>query len=187
MRNKLNDLIATDLYRVYGASGKKALIKAIVRNPGFRYIYILRKCQFYNNKNKILLLFYSALLKKYQYKFGIEIPRFTQIGKGFYIGHIGGITVNGKAKIGDNVNVLKGVLIGYNPRGKNKGCPNIGNSVWIGPNSNIIGNVNIEDNVIIAPGAFVNFDVPKNSIVIGNPGKIIYRENTTEGYINYTV
>ena len=32
--------------------------------------------------------------------------------------------------------------------------------------------------------AFVNFDVPSHSIVIGNPGIIIPRENATEGYIN---
>jgi serine O-acetyltransferase len=29
----------------------------------------------------------------------------------------------------------------------------------------------------------VNFDVPSHSIVIGNPGKIIPRENATEDYI----
>lgn len=29
----------------------------------------------------------------------------------------------------------------------------------------------------------LNFDVPDHSIVIGNPGKIIHKENATEGYI----
>ena len=43
----------------------------------------------------------------------------------------------------------------------------------------IIGN-----NVLIAPGAFINFDVPDNSIVIGNPGKIVERgESPTSKYI----
>lgn len=41
----------------------------------------------------------------------------------------------------------------------------------------------IGDNVLIAPNAYVNFDVPSNSIVIGNPGKIIEnRPDATEGY-----
>jgi serine O-acetyltransferase len=31
----------------------------------------------------------------------------------------------------------------------------------------------------------VNFDVPGNSIVIGNPAKIIPKENPTEDYINH--
>lgn len=55
-------------------------------------------------------------------------------------------------------------------------------------NSSIVCNVKIGNNVLIAPGAFVNFDVPDNSIVIGNPGKIIAREESpTDKYIVYKV
>ena len=36
----------------------------------------------------------------------------------------------------------------------------------------IVGNITIGNNVLIAPGAYVNFDVPDGSIVIGNPGLI---------------
>lgn len=50
------------------------------------------------------------------------------------------------------------------------------------------GWVKIGNNVMIAPGAFVNFDVPDNSIVIGNPGKIIPRdESPTKNYIVYSI
>ena len=45
----------------------------------------------------------------------------------------------------------------------------------------------IEDDVLIAPNAYVNFDVPSHSIVVGNPGKIISRDNATEEYITYKV
>lgn len=48
----------------------------------------------------------------------------------------------------------------------------------------MVGKINIGDDVLIAPNAFVNFDVPSHSIVIGNPGTIIIRENATESYIN---
>lgn len=41
----------------------------------------------------------------------------------------------------------------------------------------------INDDVLIAPGAYVNFDVPSDSIVLGNPGKIIHKDNAVEGYI----
>lgn len=42
--------------------------------------------------------------------------------------------------------------------------------------------------MLIAPNAFVNFDVPDNSIVIGSPGKIIQRESSpTAKYIVYSV
>lgn len=52
----------------------------------------------------------------------------------------------------------------------------------------IIGNIIIGNNVLIAPGAFVNFNVPENSIVIGNPGKIIQRNSSpTKKYIVYPI
>ena len=181
----IKDIIDADLYRVYGARGKKELIKTIFNNPGFRYVYIMRKCQYYKEKSKVIFIFYYVLLKHYQYKYGIQMSYKTQVGKGFYFGGINSITVNKDTKIGENVNILKGVLLGYNPRGEKKGCPIIGNKVWVGPNSIIVGNVKIGNEVIIAPGAFVNFDVPDNSIVIGNPGKIISKENTVDKYINF--
>lgn len=54
-------------------------------------------------------------------------------------------------------------------------------------NSIIVGGVTIGNNVLIAPGAFINFDVPDNSIVIGNPGKIITRdESPTKKHIVYS-
>ena len=43
------------------------------------------------------------------------------------------------------------------------------------------------NDVLIAPLAYVNFNVPDHSIVIGNPGKIIPKENATQGYIQNRV
>lgn len=59
--------------------------------------------------------------------------------------------------------------------------------MWIGTNAVVVGNVHIGNNVLITPLAFANFDVPDNSIVIGNPGKIIPREKATEGYLQNRV
>lgn len=53
---------------------------------------------------------------------------------------------------------------------------NIGNHVWIGTNSIILKGVTIGDNSIIAAGSVVNKDVPPNSLVGGNPAKVI-KEN----------
>ena len=50
-------------------------------------------------------------------------------------------------------------------------------------NKLLVGNVHIGKDVLIAPLSYVNFDVPDHSVVIGNPGKIIPKENATENYI----
>ena len=78
---------------------------------------------------------------------------------------------------------MQGVTIGYERRGERQGNPTIGNKVWIGSNAIIVGKIFIGNNVLIAPGSFVNFDVPDDSIVLGNPGKIIPKKNATEGYV----
>ena len=51
----------------------------------------------------------------------------------------------------------------------------------------VVGNIKIGNDVLIAPLSFVNFDVPDHSIVIGNPAKIIHRENATLGYVGNRV
>ncbi len=55
--------------------------------------------------------------------------------------------------------------------------PIIEDNVFVGPNSVIIGGIRIGRNAIIGAGAVVTKDVPANSIVAGNPAKIIgYQE-----------
>lgn len=109
------------------------------------------------------------------------------IGPGLYMGHVHGITLNPKVKIGKNCNIHKGVTIGQENRGKRKGVPVIGDEVWIGINATIVGNVHIGNDVLIAPGAYINFDVPDHSFVVGNPGVIRHAVHATDGYINRKV
>lgn len=114
----------------------------------------------------------------------VEISPATAIGPGLFIGHPYGITVNPKSRIGKNCNIHKGVTIGQENRGKRKGAPVIGDCVWIGVNSTIVGNVTIGNDVLIAPNSYVNRDIPPHSVVFGNPCQIKEKENATEGYIN---
>lgn len=62
--------------------------------------------------------------------------------------------------------------------------PTIGDEAWIGVNTTIVSKVIIGDDVLIAPNAFVNCDIPSHSVVFGNPYIIKHRDNSTEGYIN---
>lgn len=56
--------------------------------------------------------------------------------------------------------------------------PYIEDNVFIGPNAVIIGGCRVGKNAIIGAGSVVTKDVPANSIVAGNPAKVIsYQEN----------
>lgn len=54
-----------------------------------------------------------------------------------------------------------------------KGPIRIGNDVWIGTNSVILGGVTVGDGAVIAAGSVVNKDVPPFAIVAGNPAKVV--------------
>ena len=175
-------IIKIDLYRYSALTSK---IKGF-RKEGFRYMYFFRKASKYK-KHSPLGIFYNFILRRLGYKYGFQIPSNTKIGKGLYIGHFGSVVINKNAIIGEYCNIAHSTTIGQVSTGRLKGCPTIGNYVWIGTGAVIVGNVNIGSNVLIAPNSFVNMDVPNNSLVIGNPAKIIAKENPTKGYINFII
>lgn len=151
--------------------------------PSYQYFY--RKAQ--APPHSVAKFFYKLLLMITRRMYCVEIAAMTQIGKGLYINHPYGITINPNAILGDNINISKGVTIGQENRGKRQGTPIIGNRVWIGVNATIVGKVIIGDDVLIAPNTFDNCDVPSHSIVFGNPCIIKQKENATAGYINNIV
>jgi serine O-acetyltransferase len=179
----MNRKIKADLFRYEGLSGTMGFLKGLLI-PGFRYMYLLRKAASYK-RNSLPWIFYSILKRHYSYKYGFQIPTYTNIGEGLYIGHHGTIVINPKAIIGNNCNIAHGVTIGQANRGKLNGYPIIGNNVWIGTGAVIVGNIQIGSNVLIAPNTFVNVPVADHSLAIGNPCKIIKKENPCEGYIDF--
>ncbi|WP_281637377.1 acyltransferase [Flavobacterium marginilacus] len=113
----------------------------------------------------------------------------VEIGNNSFVGHrtlfMGG---NSLIKIGNNCDISSNVSlicgsheIGDFTRRAGKGISSditIGNSVWIGYGSLILGGVTIEDGAIIAAGSVVNKSVPKNTIYGGVPAKEIKKIGT---------
>lgn len=149
-----------------------------------RWLRAFRMCGFYRHKNILLYLFWRTIYRRLTRITQIQVPLFTDIGAGFYIGHCGRIIVNPKAVIGRNVNIATGCTIGQENRGKRKGAPIIGDEVWIGTNAVIVGAVRVGSDVLIAPNAYVNCDIPDHSVVFGNPCIIKHKDNATKEYVN---
>lgn len=177
----LRDIIKKDLLRCSGGNGVITFLKFFFKNPSFRFLVIKRSIQHMSKFNPIrsVLLLYS---KKLKVKYGFQIPPMTKIGSGFVINHFGNIVINQGVVIGNNCSISQGVTMGKVDRGQLKGNPTIGDRVWIGANAVIVGKITIGNDVLIAPLSFVNFDVPNNAIVAGNPAQII-NYNTSAGYI----
>lgn len=170
----------SDYYRMTGEIYKPG-IKSLVRRFLFHNISFAFWYRRYQAKHDVFSRYFLFRLSR---KYGLEISPRSTIGSGLYIGHPYNITIGEGAKLGNNVNIHKGCTIGRTNRG-DSGIPCIGNKVYIGINSTIVGNIRIGDDVLIAPNSYVNFDVPNHSIVLGNPGVIHHRKNATEGYISF--
>lgn len=114
-------------------------------------------------------------------------PFYTDCGKNIHIGENvfintgcnfqdqGGITIGDNTLIGHNV-VLATLNHEFNPSERSWLYPKaivVEKNVWIGANATILQGVTIGDNSIVAAGAVVLKDVPKNTIVGGIPAKII--------------
>lgn len=167
-RHVLNQ-IRSDVFRWSGKTVRITnFLKLFLFQPCVRYMVIYRFTSGYSKYSIIGALgriWYNLLKGKY----ALQVYLNAQIGNGFRLNHYGNIIINQGSIIGENCNVSQGVTIGNVSRGKLKGCPTIGNRVWIGANSVVVGNINIGDDVLIAPLTYVNCDIPANAVVSGNP------------------
>lgn len=183
-------ILRADVFRYMGRASLSAMVLAYLRYPGFRYTYYLRKVSFYSRWKRsfgvFAYLYNRVLLNHYRFRYGLDIPASTRIGPGFYIGHFGGVVISPYAIFGANINIAQGVTIGATSRGSHIGAPTLEDRVWVGANAIIVGKIIIGAEALIAPGAYVNFDVPSKSVVMGNPGKIVSDSGST-GYINRTL
>ncbi|MBK0378021.1 serine acetyltransferase [Mucilaginibacter segetis] len=153
-------------------SANRGNIKAQIVLFMFRLVnainkYMLLKIVFFP-----YLMFYRFFV---EWVLGIELPRKLVAGKGLVFYHGQGLVVNYKVTLGDNCVLRNGVTIGHKEftDGSLSNPPRIGNNVNIGANASIIGDITIGNNVLIGAGAVVVKNIPDNSIVVGNPARIL--------------
>ena len=90
--------------------------------------------------------------------------------------------------MGDNVTLASGCrllthdgstkkIVGYSKVGR----VDIGSDVFIGAASIVLPNVRIGNKVIVGAGSIVTKDIPDNSVVVGNPARVI---GTYDAYVD---
>lgn len=109
--------------------------------------------------------------------------KLEHVGSSLVLAHPYGITVHGGAKLGKDCTLFKGCTIRSIRGGNNAGVPALGDIVVVCGNAMVCGNITVGNDVLIAAGTYVNFDVPDNSVVIGKPGVIHHKENPVRYYL----
>jgi len=104
---------------------------------------------------------------------GICIPAQCEIGEGLYIGHYGGIILPRHGRIGHNCSFAQNSTIGVAGTGDNRGAPTIGNRVFVGAHSVVVGKISIGEDAMICAGSVVTRSVPARAVVMGNPARVV--------------
>lgn len=168
-------LIQSDLFRYEGSYCFKVFLTMLMKNRYFRFQVYLRMTQ---SNNKFLSSFFKILKAGLGKKVNIQLSPKVSIGYGLYIPH-GNIVINSNAIIGNNCTLLQFVTIGAV---KNSPAPTIGNNVYIGPNTSIIGDIHIGNNSVLGAGSVAIKDVLENTIVVGSPAKPIKQVHDINEY-----
>lgn len=144
----------------------------------WRYEIILRKYEYWFNKNSVLAKFMKTLYRLYHHRYSIKLgigigPNCC--GKGLSIAHINGIQINGNAKCGENLRIHECVTIGASAGP----APVIGNNVFLASGCKIIGNVQIADNCVVGANAVVVKSIFESGITVGGvPAKKLNNHNS---------
>jgi serine O-acetyltransferase len=112
---------------------------------------------------------------------GIEIHPGARIGQGLFIDHGAGVVIGETTEVGDNVTLYQGVTLGGTGKESGKRHPTVGDNVVVGAGAKVLGSVTIGENAKIGAGSVVVVDVPRNSTVVGNPGRPVLLEGQRVG------
>lgn len=170
---------------------RNLILSSFMKGP-FRVSYIMKGVVI-DDISKVFLDTDVIINEGVSIKGGLEVGRKTYIGKDTIINgpvKIGsGCFVNYVCEINAKTTIENNVVIGPNVRffsktheigssdfraGNLKHDPiRIERGVWIGGGVIVLGGVTIGGGSVVGAGSVVTMDVPENSLIVGNPAKVI--------------
>jgi len=142
----------------------------------------------YDDADEIRTVFSDLTGRRIDDSFSLIPPFYTtggahiRVGRNVFINQnctfydLGGIDIGDDVMIGPNVSLITSshpIAPSRRRDGVIASPIVIGKSVWIAANVTIIGGVTIGENAVVAAASVVTKDVPANTLVAGNPARVI--------------
>ena len=148
----------------------RSTLEVILFYPGLHALWLHRVAHFlWQHRLQFPARFLSHITR---FLTGIEIHPGARIGRRFFIDHGAGVVIGETAKIGDDVLLYQGVVLGGTTLKKGKRHPTIGNNVVLGTGAVALGAITIGDRACVGAGSVVVKSVPPGATVVGIPGRI---------------
>ena len=155
----------------------RSVLEVICCYPGLQALWSHRLAHFlWRHRCRFPARFVSHVSR---FLTGIEIHPGAEIGRRFFIDHGMGVVIGETTKIGDDVLIYQGVVLGGTSLSKGKRHPTVGNNVVFGAGAVALGAINIGDGVRIGSGSVVIESVPPDVTIVGVPGRVT-GDGTTE-------
>nr|PZN74255.1 MAG: serine O-acetyltransferase [Bacillota bacterium] len=152
----------------------RSVLEVLLCYPGLKAIWAHRIAHWLWERDfKLLARVISQIARFFTQ---IEIHPGAKIGEGVFIDHGCGVVIGETAEIGNNVTIYQGVTLGGTGKEKGKRHPTIEDNVVIGAGARILGSFRVGANSRIGAGAVVLREVPPNSTVVGNPGRVVVQD-----------
>jgi serine O-acetyltransferase len=152
----------------------RSTLEIIFCYPGLHAVWLHRMAHWFWNRRLLFLGRFISHLNRFLT--GIEIHPAARLGPGLFIDHGMGVVIGETSEVGENVTIYQGVTLGGTSLERKKRHPTIGNNVVIGSGAKILGPFTVGDNSKIGSGSVVVKEVPPNSVVVGVPGRVIFRD-----------
>src|SRR5690606_37163472 len=109
---------------------------------------------------------------------GIEIHPGARIGRRVFIDHGFGVVIGETAEVCDDCTIYQGVTLGGTSLSKGaKRHPTLGKGVIIGAGAQVLGASTVGEGAKVGSNAVVVKEVPAGATAVGNPARIIAKQN----------
>lgn len=152
----------------------RSALEVLFCYPGLHAVWLHRIAHWFWKRKFLFIGRFISHLNRFLT--GIEIHPAARLGPGLFIDHGMGVVIGETTEIGENVTLYQGVTLGGTSLERKKRHPTIGDNVVIGTGAKILGPFKVGDNSKIGSGSVVVKEVPANSVVVGVPGRVIYRD-----------